>query len=456
MEYAGMISVDLGRSAGQVKPMHGICNGPISNNGTMDLSAFYRRMGFPYVRLHDTDCNDTRCYVDISRIFPNFDADENDPSQYLFQHTDRLLSAIDALPSQVIYRLGESIDHDVYKRYARPPRDFDKWARICLNIVRHYNEGWAGGYRLGIRFWEIWNEPDCLNADGTNPMWCGGAQQDAFRLYQAAAPLIKNHDPSLMIGGMAFTSFNAYARQFVDFCAEKGLPLDFLSYHLYCDSVQPLTGMIRQAKAYTDQKGFPHTLHILDEWNYLGLEEPYEGDIWVVARDVGNPKRARQIYLNQKSHIGLAFTASCMMAMNHTPLDIATYYDGQPRMHWCGLMDCYAVPQPACCAFEGYHRLYLAGNELATQVSCPQLQAMAAGHAGDAWIMIANYRGESGRYVLRLDHLPGPVALRVSRVSDDAEFVQGRAEYYSGTAVEQTLYLDRYDTVLIHLISTQA
>ncbi len=451
MEHAGIISVDLARSVGPVKPMHGICNGPISSNGTMDLSGFYRQMGFPYVRLHDTDSNDTRFYVDVSRIFPNFDADESDPAQYFFQHTDRLLQAIHGLDAQIIYRLGESIDHDRYKRYARPPKDLEKWARICLNIVRHYNDGWASGYHLGIRFWEIWNEPDCLNADGTNPMWSDGTQQDAFRLYQTVSSLLKSYNPHLMIGGMAFTSFNAYARQFVDFCARHDLPLDFLSYHHYGDDVRQLTDMIESAKAYTVEKGFAHALHILDEWNYMGLEEPYEGNIWAIARDTENPKLARQIYLNQKNHIGLAFTACCMMAMNHTPLDIAAYYDGQPRMRWCGLMDGYAVPQPTCRAFEGYNRLYLAQNQLATSVSRSQLQAMAAGTGNDAWIMIANYRGCGGYYGLRLEHLSGPTALCVNRVSAEADWIQERTEYYSGHSVEQTLYLDRYDTVLIHL-----
>ena len=33
--------------------------------------------------------------------------------------------------------------------------------------VRHYNRGWANGHEWGIRYWEIWNEPD-----GLDDMWC--------------------------------------------------------------------------------------------------------------------------------------------------------------------------------------------------------------------------------------------------------------------------------------------
>ena len=60
------------------------------------------------------------------------------------------------------FRLGATIENFHFLRayHIYPPKDFHKWARICAGIVRHYNEGWAGGYHFGIRYWEIWNEPD--------------------------------------------------------------------------------------------------------------------------------------------------------------------------------------------------------------------------------------------------------------------------------------------------------
>ena len=49
-----------------------------------------------------------------------------------------------------------------------PPADAAKWAAICVGIIRHYNEGWANGFHHGIRYWEIWNEPENRPA-----MWTG-------------------------------------------------------------------------------------------------------------------------------------------------------------------------------------------------------------------------------------------------------------------------------------------
>ena len=56
--------------------------------------------------------------------------------------------------------LGNRIEHESKRYGSIPPKDPAKWARICEHIIRHMNEGWAGGHHYGIEYWEIWNEPD--------------------------------------------------------------------------------------------------------------------------------------------------------------------------------------------------------------------------------------------------------------------------------------------------------
>jgi hypothetical protein len=55
----------------------------------------------------------------------------------------------------VNYRLGQNIEHTARNYFAHKPADFDRWAAICLGIIRHYNEGWAHGFRHGIRYFEV-------------------------------------------------------------------------------------------------------------------------------------------------------------------------------------------------------------------------------------------------------------------------------------------------------------
>lgn len=71
---------------------------------------------------------------------------------------------------------------------------------ISAPVIRHYNEGWADGYHYGIKYWEIWNEPD--NGDpGHNQMWMGTAEQ-FYELYDVAAKHLKAcFGDSIKVGG---------------------------------------------------------------------------------------------------------------------------------------------------------------------------------------------------------------------------------------------------------------
>jgi len=62
--------------------------------------------------------------------------------------------------AKVVFRLGESIETHGTQYHINPPEDMDKFARVCVNIMRHYNEGWAKGFHYGIEYWEVWNEPE--------------------------------------------------------------------------------------------------------------------------------------------------------------------------------------------------------------------------------------------------------------------------------------------------------
>ena len=175
------IKVDFAQKTHAPKPVNGVNNGPICNQSIINLSRHYKVLNIPSVRLHDTDGANSRFLVDVSRIFPNFDADENDAKNYFFGPTDKLLNAIHALGAEIVYRFGESIDHDKDAGwFATPPKDFAKWARICVNIIRHYNDGWANGFYLNIKFWEIWNEGEGINEHGLRCNWRNGTEEQLF------------------------------------------------------------------------------------------------------------------------------------------------------------------------------------------------------------------------------------------------------------------------------------
>lgn len=186
---AATLRVDAGRKIGTVRPIHGINGGPICYGGIVDLSSYHRTLGVPLTRIHDANWP-ARDVVDIHAIFPDFLADPQLPGSYRFAPTDDYLRAILGTGSKVMYRLGESIEHTPRKYYVHKPADFERWASICLGIIRHYNEGWAGGFRHDLRYFEIWNEAEIGPA-----MWDGTAE-DYYRLYAVTARAIKRTTPS--------------------------------------------------------------------------------------------------------------------------------------------------------------------------------------------------------------------------------------------------------------------
>ena len=72
-----VINVDFSIPAGEIKALGGMCNGPVSYDS--DISSVFSDMRVPYVRYNDTDTAISRYAFDISRVFPDKNADENNP-----------------------------------------------------------------------------------------------------------------------------------------------------------------------------------------------------------------------------------------------------------------------------------------------------------------------------------------------------------------------------------------
>jgi len=61
------VRVDFSLDIGEIKPMHGMCNGPVSYGA--DISELFREIGVPRVRFSGTDTPVSSLAIDISRIF---------------------------------------------------------------------------------------------------------------------------------------------------------------------------------------------------------------------------------------------------------------------------------------------------------------------------------------------------------------------------------------------------
>ena len=283
------VVVDPAADLGPVKPVNGVGQPPmVGALKNWPMMHYLKEAGIPYSRLHDVGGRlGGGLFVDIPNLFPDFDADENDPKNYRFVFTDSLVKALDANGVEPFFRLGVTIENWVGypgkfpALRTKPPKDFAKWGRICEHVIRHYTEGWANGFKMKVEYWEIWNEPE------------GKAMFDApfeeyMRLYGTVAPYLKKKFPHLKIGGYGSCGFYAgvdaefveaaavspdmkrfvdCARKFLAAAQKKGWPLDFFSYNSYSAPKEALR-QVCYADRLLDEYGFSRekTKRIFDEW----------------------------------------------------------------------------------------------------------------------------------------------------------------------------------------------
>ena len=304
----------------QIKSLLGINNGPCSgydlfDTPYIDATALFADMGISMVRLHDAEFPFGRdAYIDIHCIFPDFSADADDPSAYDFSGSDAYVAAVAATGAEVLFRLGESIDSLGVPgvRYIGPPADFDKWADVCVQIVRHYREDL--GY--DIRYWEIWNEPDMAT------MWTGTIEQ-YYDLYYITATKLKAAFPEIMVGGPALATTNRdTVQQFLAGITRSGVraPLDFFTWHCYASNPRTAAAQAKEIKNTLTSAGLGDIPLWLDEWNY-----------------VANWNDLSSTYLAIKGMQGASYAAATMICLQDSPADAAFYYDGQSSDYWCGL-----------------------------------------------------------------------------------------------------------------------
>jgi hypothetical protein len=397
-----------------IRALHGVNNGPVTYGGFVDVSEDYRAAGIPSVRIHDPNWPHA-WEVDVHTIFPDFSKDPEDPASYDFHRTDDYLASIIATGATIVYRLGESIEHTTRTYFVHPPADFEKWARICAGIVRHYNLGWADGFHYGIEHWELWNETDLVGISAFveergGPTWTGTIE-DYFRIYEVTATHLKQQFPTIKIGGPAATSLNLEGTEaFLAYCRDHGAPLDFFSWHTYTGDLEKLLANAAWMERKLDEYGFGAAENILDEWNYEFL----------AAGRFDDHELTREVFGRIRGGEGAAFAASVLCELQDTRVDMAHYYDGQPRSWWCGLFDDFGCRLPTFWVFERFGRLASLPRRRVVEIDgAPQRVSALAGADHDRVVLwLTNPHADPVDIVLDGDDLP--TGSHVREVIDDS------------------------------------
>lgn len=132
------------------------------------------------------------------------------------------------------WKPGDPYD-DIYTGWRYPPKDYNKWAELIYQWVKHSKERYGTG-QVESWYWELWNEPDAKYWGGTVDEYC--------KLYDFSSDAVKRALPSARVGGPHVTApaglkASEFLTRFLNHCdtginqvtGKRGAPLDFIAFH---------------------------------------------------------------------------------------------------------------------------------------------------------------------------------------------------------------------------------
>ena len=404
------IKVDFSKIIGKMKPVHAVGQPPIIGWSSDKLFHYLTEAGIPYARLHDVGGGfGGGKFVDIPNVFPDFNADPDDPASYDFTWTDPLITSLMNSKVEPYYRLGVTIENEVWRKAYRvnPPEDPEKWAKICAGVIRHYTKGWANGFEYDIKYWEIWNEPECTN--GRRVMWTGTWEQ-YLELYDVTSKLLKAEFPEIKIGGYASIGFYALKEmdpestwckdcqsyidlflQFMQYIKDHNCPMDFFSWHSY-DEPKYTALYANYVAEKLKEYGYGHAEQHLNEWN------------------CGPQNRDKACHA--------AATAGFIISMQNSPVDIGMFYDARCGTSiYGGLFNPMTLrPLKSYWAFPAFNELYRRKDQVEAESDTEDLYVAAAAGDPEGAVLIVNFRNET----LDLELDLGGKEITSCRLTDDA------------------------------------
>jgi len=199
-----------------------------------DLRAVKQITDFNYVRFHGILDDEVGIYTEDSQGRPVYNF------SYIDQIYDGLLATgvrpfveIGFMPNQLA--ASHTLHPFWYRPNVAPPKDWRRWDDLVAAFAQHLIDRY-GADEVAQWYFEVWNEP---NLD----FWAGQPKQETYwELYDHTARALKKVNPKLRVGGPA-TAQAAWVDAFIRHCAQKQIPVDYVSTHVYAnDTAQDVFG----------------------------------------------------------------------------------------------------------------------------------------------------------------------------------------------------------------------
>lgn len=241
----------------------------LRSNWQRHLEMAVKHCGFRYLRFHGLFHDDMCVY-----------REQEGRPVYNWQYIDDLFDRLLEIGIRPFVELGffpkdiaapDSKTQFWWKGNVTPPENFDKWAALIDQFVRHLLQRY-GADEVRQWYFEVWNEPNLY------PAFWDGTRSQYFELYRVTVQKIKAIDPALRVGGPATSNFvpddrfegekedvsrqvtfqmkdlgegqwrGVWIEAFLAFCASHRLPVDFISSHPYPTDFPLDTGGIHRPR----------------------------------------------------------------------------------------------------------------------------------------------------------------------------------------------------------------
>lgn len=223
-----IIQADLRLEKGQRSETSGFCIGAGRAHEVLLAEAQRQLMltktecGFRYIRFHGLLHDD----MGVFRI------DDSGQPFYDWQYIDLLFDALLSMDIRPFVEIGfmpsalASGEETIFwwKGNVTLPKSRQQWVDLIEALTRHWEERY-GADEVRQWYFEVWNEP---NLSG----FFAATQADYFSLYADTARAIKKGNPLFRVGGPA-TAGCAWIPEFITYCHDNGVPLDFITTHTY-------------------------------------------------------------------------------------------------------------------------------------------------------------------------------------------------------------------------------
>lgn len=223
-----VINVDLNKIAGKRSSVFNECVGAgRANEGLradwqQQLALVQKELNFKYIRFHGLLNDDMRVYW----------LDKQGKPVFNFQYIDKLYDFLLSVHIRPFVELSfmpadmASGTKTVFwwKGNVTKPKSYELWDDLIRRLVTHLQNRY-GKAEIEHWYFEVWNEPDLHG-------FFDGTQADYFELYSHTARAVKSVSPTYRVGGPA-TSAIKWIEDFLKYCDQNKVPVDFVSTHDY-------------------------------------------------------------------------------------------------------------------------------------------------------------------------------------------------------------------------------